>query len=149
MSSENSTEEIVRQLKAFASQFTKGLAPENLITCEELWKLMNESDEYILLVDTRSDVEISVSKIKGAITYAEYMERMDNENFPFVKTVFYSTIGKRTKGVKAYSLEGGLIKWCNYEKGELVDTNGSPTHMIHVFNAEYRPLFNSSYICVY
>ena len=69
MSSENSTEEIVRQLKAFAYQFTKGLAPENLITCEELWKLMNESDEYILLVDTRSDVEISVSKIKGAITY--------------------------------------------------------------------------------
>ena len=69
MSSENSTEEIVRQLKAFASQFTKGLAPENLITCEELWKLMNESDGYILLVDTRSDVEISVSKIKGAITY--------------------------------------------------------------------------------
>ena len=93
---------------------------------------------------------------------------MDNENFPFVKTVFYSTIGKRSchvvrellaKGVKAYSLEGGLIKWCNYDKytsqlfyyhrGELVDTKGSSTHMIHVFNAEYRPLFNSSYICVY
>ena len=135
MSSENSTEEMITQLKAFASQFTKGISPDNLITCEDLWKLMNESDEYILLVDTRSDVEINVSKIKGAITYvllfflsdkqAEYMERMDNENFPFVKTIFYSTIGKRScsvvrellaKGVKAYSLDGGLIKWCNYEK---------------------------------
>lgn len=69
MSSENSTEEMITQLKAFASQFTKGISPDNLITCEELWKLMNESDEYILLVDTRSDVEINVSKIKGAITY--------------------------------------------------------------------------------
>lgn len=30
-----------------------------------------------------------------------------------------------------------------------MDANGSPTHMIHVFNAEYRPLFKPSYICVY
>lgn len=24
-----------------------------------------------------------------------------------------------------------------------------PTHMIHVYNPDYRPLFNKSYICVY
>ena len=30
---------------------------------------MHESDEYIILVDTRSSVEMNVSKIKGAISY--------------------------------------------------------------------------------
>lgn len=55
-------------LKQRSSEFTQGLA-DNLITCEELWKLMHESDEYIILVDTRSSVEMNVSKIKGAISY--------------------------------------------------------------------------------
>lgn len=63
------------------------------------------------------------------------------------------------KGVKAYCLEGGLIEWCNFEKwdrsryvtcrGTIVDSKGNPTHLVHVFNPDYRPLFNSSYVCVY
>ena len=85
-----------------------------------------------------------------------------------MKTICYSTIGKRScdvveelikKGVKASCLEGGLIEWCNSEQlscfspvmcsGELVDSKGNPTHLVHVFNPDYRPLFNSSYVCVY
>ena len=84
-----------------------------------------------------------------------------------MKTICYSTIGGRScnvvkelikKGVNAYSLEGGLIEWCNSEQssfllvicsGDLVDSKGNPTHLVHVFNPDYRPLFNSSYVCVY
>ena len=33
---------------------------------------MNESDEYIIIVDTRSAVEMNVSKIKGSISYVFY-----------------------------------------------------------------------------
>lgn len=56
-------------MRQYATSFTKDLPPENVIHCEELWKLMNESEEYILLVDTRSDEEINVSRITGAISY--------------------------------------------------------------------------------
>ncbi|CBK19701.2 uncharacterized protein [Blastocystis hominis] len=101
---------------------------------------------------------MNVSRIQGAISYNEYLVRLDNENFPFVKTICYSTIGHRScevvrellkKGVKAFSLEGGLIAWCGYEKGEIVDKNNNPTRLVHVFDPEYRPLFSSSYVCVY
>ena len=69
MSSLVVTDEMVKKLKEYAAEFTKDLPKESLMSCEELWRLMNESDEYVLLVDTRSDVEMNVSKIKGAISY--------------------------------------------------------------------------------
>ena len=69
MSSLVVTDEMVKRLKEYAAEFTKDLPKESLMSCEELWRLMNESDEYVLLVDTRSDVEMNVSKIKGAISY--------------------------------------------------------------------------------
>ena len=69
MSSVVVTDEMVKKLKEYAAEFTKDLPKESLMSCEELWRLMNESDEYVLLVDTRSDVEMNVSKIKGAISY--------------------------------------------------------------------------------
>ena len=42
---------------------------ENFITCKELQKILYESDEYIILVDARDDVERNVSKIQGSISY--------------------------------------------------------------------------------
>lgn len=62
-------QELLERMRQYATQFTKELPPESVIHCEELWRLMTESDEYILLVDTRSDEEINVSRIKGAISY--------------------------------------------------------------------------------
>lgn len=68
----DSKEEMIPILKQRSSEFTQGLA-DNLITCEELWKLMHGSDEYIILVDTRSSVEMNVSRIKGAISYVTFV----------------------------------------------------------------------------
>lgn len=69
MSSIAVTDDMIKKLKEYTAEFTKDLPKENLMSCEELWRLMSESDEYILLVDTRSDVEMNVSKIKGSISY--------------------------------------------------------------------------------
>ena len=66
-----STDEMIMKLRQWSSQFSEGLE-DNLVTCEELWRLMNESDEYIIIVDTRSAVEMNVSKIKGSISYVFY-----------------------------------------------------------------------------
>ena len=74
MSSLVVTDEMVKKLKEYAAEFTKDLPKESLMSCEELWRLMNESDEYVLLVDTRIDVEMNVSKIKGAISYVSPLE---------------------------------------------------------------------------
>ena len=63
------SEELLQKMRQYATSFTKDLPPENVIHCDELWKLMSESEEYILLVDTRSDEEINVSRITGAISY--------------------------------------------------------------------------------
>ena len=73
MSSSVVTDEMVKKLKEYAAEFTKDLPKESLMSCEELWRLMNESDEYVLLVDTRSDVEMNVSKIKGSISYVPHL----------------------------------------------------------------------------
>lgn len=48
---------------------TSDIPKENIVTCEELWRLLNESDEYVLLVDARDDVERNVSTIQGSISY--------------------------------------------------------------------------------
>ena len=66
-----STDEMITKLRQWSSHFSEGLE-DNLVTCEELWRLMNESDEYIIIVDTRSAVEMNVSKIKGSISYVFY-----------------------------------------------------------------------------
>lgn len=130
-----SNEDELQKFDEGSAKATSDIPKENIVTCEELWRLLNESDEYVLLVDARDDVERNVSTIQGSISYvlviyyfhfqAEYLERLDKENFPFIKTVCYSTNGRRSgelvrelisKGVRAFSLKGGLIEWCNYDK---------------------------------
>lgn len=71
------SEELLQKMRQYAMSFTKELPPENVIRCEELWKLMSESNEYILLVDTRSDEEINVSRITGAISYVGTLQIRD------------------------------------------------------------------------
>lgn len=78
MSSIAVTDDMIQKLKEYAAEFTKDLPKENLMSCEELWRLMNESDEYVLLVDTRSDVEMNVSKIKGAISYVPNLQLINS-----------------------------------------------------------------------
>ena len=64
-----SKEEGVKKAIDVCSKAYSIIPQENFITCEELWELLYESDEYIILVDARDDVERNVSKIQGSISY--------------------------------------------------------------------------------
>ena len=64
-----SKEEGVKKAVDVCSKAYSIIPQENFITCEELWELLYESDEYIILVDARDDIERNVSKIQGSISY--------------------------------------------------------------------------------
>lgn len=64
-----SKEDELQKVDEGSAKATSDIPKENILTCEELWRLLNESDEYVLLVDARDDVERNVSTIQGSISY--------------------------------------------------------------------------------
>jgi len=101
------------------------------------------SDAPLQLVDVRSDAEISVSVIPGAITRAEY-ER-DPERYADRRIVPYCTVGYRSRkytaallerGVDAANFDGSIIAWV--EAGQpLVTLDGEATRRVHTWSKAF------------
>jgi rhodanese-related sulfurtransferase len=97
-----------------------------------------------VLVDVRSDAEVNVSIIPGAITKAEYEKNRDNYQGRTV--IPYCTIGGRSgtyakqlakNGVRVKNYEGSILKWV--EAGlPLVTLDGKPTNRVHTYSDRYR-----------
>ncbi|HBJ33188.1 MAG TPA: rhodanese-like domain-containing protein [Planctomycetaceae bacterium] len=97
-----------------------------------------------VLVDVRSDAEVNVSVIPGAITKAQYEK---NAKLYENKTVVvYCTVGGRSgayakqlaaNGVKVKNYKGSILQWVNAEL-PLQTLDGNPTNRVHTYSSRYR-----------
>lgn len=105
-------------------------------------KPIPESD--FVLVDVRSDIEIQVSVIPGAITKAVYEK--NPEKYKDKTVIAYCTVGGRSaryakqlqeSGVMAINYKGSVLGWVKAGL-PLVTLDGEPTHRVHVFSDRYQ-----------
>mmetsp|Transcript_6853 Transcript_6853/g.18954 ORF Transcript_6853/g.18954 Transcript_6853/m.18954 type:complete len:155 (-) Transcript_6853:30-494(-) len=116
------------------------------IDAAEVARLMQEPDPPIL-VDARSDLERSVSMVKGAVV--SDVESLSKETRPIV---VYCGIGGRSGNMCAKILEANpaaqvknfelsMIGWCHFG-GDLVDTvSKEPTNRVHAFNETFKEMY--------
>ncbi len=97
-----------------------------------------------VLVDVRSDAEINVSVIPGAISKAEYEKNAGQYRDRTV--IAYCTIGGRSgryaqqlkkKGVKTKNFKGSILEWVK-EGLPLVTLDGKATNRVHTYSDRYR-----------
>ena len=102
-----------------------------------------DSDKPLLPLDVRSEEEIAVSVIPGAITRAEY--EADPGRYAAYRLVPYCTVGYRSrqyteslldKGVDAVNFEGSIIAWV--EAGRPLETlDGERTNRVHTWSSSF------------
>ena len=115
-------------------------------TIEEPAAKAKPADELpMLLVDVRSQKEIDVSMIPGAVTRDEF-ERQAQQYSEQYRIVPYCTVGARSKaytrelrerGIDAVNFEGSIIGWV--EEGlPLVTRDGKPTRRVHTWSRAFE-----------
>ena len=112
------------------------------ITLEEI-REAEEKGEPLQFVDVRSEEEMAVSMLPGAITRREY-ER-NPEAYEDARIVPYCTVGARSgkytrelreRGITAVNYRGSIIDWV--EHGEpLVTPDGEPTKRVHTYSDRF------------
>lgn len=97
-----------------------------------------------VVVDVRSDKEVNVSVIPGAITKAQYEN--DREKYQGRTVIPYCTVGGRSgayakqlakAGVKVKNYQGSILKWIDAGL-PLVTLEGKPTNRVHTYSDRYR-----------
>lgn len=124
------------------------------MTIEEYQRVQEDT----LLVDVRTEEEIKVSKIKGAITRKEFESILNNspdslpESLKGKKIVSYCTIGERSseytielkkRGLNAFNLKESILGWSQRQL-PLTDPDGKETKKVHVYG-EAMNLVPSNY----
>ena len=105
---------------------------------EEFYMIFTRSNELIHVVDCRSQEEYDSCHISNShrlviyimirLFFQDYWEQKDFWGKIPIRTFYYSRIGERSaaivqeeakKGIKAYTINGGLIEWLDYN-GQLL-----------------------------
>jgi rhodanese-related sulfurtransferase len=101
------------------------------------------NDTNFVLVDVRSDEEVQVSVIPGAITKAQYEK--DREKYQGKTVIAYCTVGGRSaryasdlakQGTPVKNFKGSILEWVNAEL-PLVTLDGKPTNRVHLYSDRY------------
>lgn len=97
-----------------------------------------------VVVDVRSDAEVNVSVIPGAITKAAFEKSPEKYRGRLV--IPYCTVGGRSgayakklagDGVKVKNYKGSILKWVDAEL-PLVTLDGKPTRRVHTYSDRYK-----------
>jgi rhodanese-related sulfurtransferase len=97
-----------------------------------------------VVVDVRSDAEIKVSIIPGAITKAQFEQ--NREKYRDRTVIPYCTIGGRSgayarqlakNGVKVKNYQGSILDWVKNEL-PVVTLEGKPTTRVHTYSDRYK-----------
>jgi len=100
-----------------------------------------ESD--FVLIDVRTDAEVNVSVIPGAITKTQYEKNA--AKYKGKLAIAYCTIGGRSgkyaqqlekNGVKSLNYKGSILEWVKAEL-PLVTLDGKPTQRVHIYSDRY------------
>lgn len=112
------------------------------ITLEEI-REAEENGEPLQFVDVRSEEEMAVSMLPGAITRRQYERNPDA--YKDARIVPYCTVGARSgkytrelqeRGVTAANYRGSILDWV--EHGEpLVTPEGEPTKRVHTYSDRF------------
>ncbi len=107
------------------------------IDTDELLDLIDADEESFVLVDVRSDEEVAVSRIPGAITRQEFLARRDQ--LADKSVIAYCTVGGRSllftqqcakDQVDVRNYRGSILAWCAAGR-PLESSDGSPTNRVH------------------
>lgn len=128
--------------KVFAFMDGKTVAE---VSAEQIRELQsNPGARKVVLVDVRSEEEISVSKIPDAMTRDEFESSFENYRDHVV--IAYCTIGGRSllyarqlskRGVDSRNFKSGIIGWCE-ARLQLQSPEGSETRRVHTYSSMYH-----------
>lgn len=116
-----------------------GRSKVETISTLDLENAMKSEKSTPVLVDVRSDSELAVSRIPGAITQHEYEEGV--EEFAGRRVVAYCTVGGRSylfarklvaSGVNASNYRDSILGWCRVGL-PLESPGGQPTNEVHPY----------------
>lgn len=118
-----------------ADSVEKQFSETSHLTIEEYQK---NKDEYVL-VDVRSEKEVKVSRIPGALTRVEFESQ--RSRYKDKKILTYCTIGVRSskyakslkkEGFKTFNLKESILGW-THRGLPLVDPDKKETRKVHVY----------------
>lgn len=98
----------------------------------------------VVLVDVRSDAEVAVSIIPGAITKKQFEKGYNRYKDKLV--IPYCTIGGRSaryakqlagKGLRVKNYKGSILDWVG-EELPVVTLKGEPTNRVHTYSDRYK-----------
>jgi rhodanese-related sulfurtransferase len=97
-----------------------------------------------VLVDVRSDAEVKVSVIPGAITKTQYEK--NRKAYEGKLVIPYCTIGGRSgsyakqlkqAGVNVKNYKGSILEWVKADL-PVVTLEGQPTNRVHIYSDRYK-----------
>lgn len=126
----------------------KAIAQARLAATQDVDQQLPEQTKNLakgyVIVDVRSEREVKVSIIPGAITKKQYEQAI--ERYKDRTAVVYCTIGGRSaqyakelkgKGITVKNFKGSILQWVQAGL-PVVTPDGEPTNRVHTYSSRYK-----------